>query len=234
MSGTGTAADVAPDAGTTIRVLLVDDQELMRAGFRMILDAQPDIEVVGEAADGVVALGLAARLRPDVVLMDVRMPRLDGIEATRRLLAASAQQGIDAPVVLVLTTFDLDEYVVGALRAGASGFLLKDLSASGLAEAVRVVARGDALLAPAATRRLVSELVRRFPDPGSRSRLDALTEREREVLHAVGTGLTNTEIAQRLFISEGTVKTHVGRLLDKLAARDRVQLVITAYECGLV
>jgi DNA-binding NarL/FixJ family response regulator len=218
----------------TIRVLLVDDQELMRAGFRMILDAQPDIEVVGEAADGVAALGHAATLQPDVVLMDVRMPRMDGIEATRRLLAASATSGIEPPVVLVLTTFDLDEYVIGALRAGASGFLLKDLSASGLAEAVRVVARGDALLAPAATRRLVSELVRRFPDPAGRTRLAALTEREREVLHEVGAGLTNAEIAQRLFISEGTVKTHVGRLLDKLAARDRVQLVITAYECGLV
>jgi DNA-binding NarL/FixJ family response regulator len=222
------------DTRATIRVLVVDDQELMRAGFRMILDAQPDIDVVGEAPDGVVALELAARLQPDVVLMDVRMPRLDGIEATRRLVEAATQRGVAPPVVLVLTTFDLDEYVVGALRAGASGFLHKDLSASGLAEAVRVVAGGEALLAPTATRRLVSELVRRFPDPAGRQRLGVLTEREREVLHAVGTGLTNTEIAQQLFISEGTVKTHVGRLLDKLTARDRVQLVITAYECGLV
>jgi DNA-binding NarL/FixJ family response regulator len=224
----------SPDSATPIRVLLVDDQELMRAGFRMILDAQPDIDVVGEAADGIVALDLAAKLQPDVVLMDVRMPRLDGIEATRRLVEAAALRGVAPPVVLVLTTFDLDEYVVGALRAGASGFLLKDLSASGLAEAVRVVASGEALLAPTATRRLVAELVRRFPDPSSRDRLRALTDREREVLHAVGSGLTNTEIAQRLFISEGTVKTPVGRWLDKLTARDRVQLVITAYECGLV
>jgi DNA-binding NarL/FixJ family response regulator len=212
-----------------IRVLLVDDQELMRAGFRMILDAQPDIEVVGEAADGQQGVDLSRSLQPDVVLMDVRMPRLDGIEATRRLM-----QQPDPPTVLVLTTFDLDDYVVGALRAGASGFLLKDLSAAGLAEAVRVVARGDALLAPAATRRLVSELVRRYPDPRVRNRLDDLTEREREVFEAVAGGYTNGEIAERLYLSEGTVKTYVGRLLDKLAARDRVQLVITAYECGVV
>jgi DNA-binding NarL/FixJ family response regulator len=220
--------------GATIRVLLVDDQELMRAGFRMILDAQPDIEVVGEAADGRVGVELADQLGPHVVLMDVRMPRLDGIEATRQILARAAQREAPAPAVLVLTTFDLDDYVVGALRAGASGFLLKDLSASGLAEGVRVVARGEALLAPAATRRLVSELVRRFPDPAGRRQLDALTDREKEVLIAVGRGRTNTEIATELFISEGTVKTYVGRLLDKLVARDRVQLVITAYECGLV
>jgi DNA-binding NarL/FixJ family response regulator len=212
-----------------IRVLLVDDQELMRAGFRMILDAQPDIVVVGEAADGQQGVDLCRSLQPDVVLMDVRMPRLDGIEATRRLM-----QQPDPPTVLVLTTFDLDDYVVGALRAGASGFLLKDLSAAGLAEAVRVVARGDALLAPAATRRLVSELVRRYPDPGARNRLGDLTEREREVFEAVACGYTNGEIAERLHLSEGTVKTYVGRLLDKLAARDRVQLVITAYECGVV
>lgn len=211
-----------------IRVLLVDDQELMRAGFRMILDAQPDIEVVGEAADGQQAIDLSRSLAPDVVLMDVRMPRLDGIEATRRLTRQP-----NAPTVLVLTTFDLDEYVVGALRAGASGFLIKDLSASGLAEAVRVVARGDALLAPTATRRLVAELVRRYPDPGSQDRLGNLTEREREVFEAVAAGLTNSEIAERLYLSEGTVKTYVGRLLDKLDARDRVQLVITAYECGV-
>ena len=209
-----------------ITVLLVDDQELMRAGFRMILNGHDDIDVVGEAADGRAGVDLAVKLRPDVVLMDVRMPHLNGIEATAQLMAQP-----DPPAVLVLTTFDLDEYVLGALQAGASGFLLKDLSASGLAEAIRVVARGDALLAPTATRRLIAELVRRQPsDP---TRLDQLTQREREVLHAIASGQTNHEIAEHLFISEGTVKAHIGRLLTKLQARDRVQLVITAYQTGL-
>ncbi len=209
-----------------ISVLLVDDQELMRAGFRMILNAHDDIDVVGEAADGLQALEQASRLRPDLVLMDVRMPNLNGVDATAELMKRA-----HPPAVLVLTTFDLDEYVIGALNAGASGFLLKDLSASGLADAIRVVARGDALLAPSATRRLIAEFVRRQPtDP---SRLDELTQRERDVLQAISNGRTNSEIAQELFISEGTVKAHIGRLLSKLDARDRVQLVIIAYQTGL-
>ncbi|HEU4396562.1 MAG TPA: response regulator transcription factor [Actinomycetota bacterium] len=215
-----------------IRVLVVDDQGLVRAGFRMILEAQPDIEVVGEAADGLDAVAAARRLRPDVVLMDIRMPRLDGLEATRRL----AGPGVADPVrVLMLTTFDLDEYVFEALRAGASGFLLKDLPREDLVAAVRVVAAGDALLAPQVTRRLIEEFARRpapaDPAPGA---IDALTARERETLGLLARGLSNAEMAAALYVSEHTVKTHVGNVLAKLGLRDRIHAVILAYEIGLV
>jgi DNA-binding NarL/FixJ family response regulator len=219
-------------ADGTIGVLVVDDQGLVRAGFRMILEAQPDIEVVGEAADGLDAVAAARRLRPDVVLMDIRMPRLDGLEATRRL----AGPGVADPVrVLMLTTFDLDEYVFEALRAGASGFLLKDLPREDLVAAVRVVAAGDALLAPQVTRRLIEEFARR-PVPGAAApgTLDALTARERETLGLLARGLTNAEIAAALYVSEHTVKTHVGNVLAKLGLRDRIHAVILAYEIGLV
>jgi DNA-binding NarL/FixJ family response regulator len=220
------------NADGRIGVLVVDDQGLVRAGFRMILEAQPDIEVVGEAADGLDAVAAARRLRPDVVLMDIRMPRLDGLEATRRL----AGPGVADPVrVLMLTTFDLDEYVFEALRAGASGFLLKDLPREDLVAAVRVVAAGDALLAPQVTRRLIEEFARRpargTPVPGT---LDALTARERETLGLLARGLTNAEMAAALYVSEHTVKTHVGNVLAKLGLRDRIHAVILAYEIGLV
>jgi DNA-binding NarL/FixJ family response regulator len=213
-----------------IRVLIADDQALVRGGFRLILEAQRDIEVVGEADDGREALAKARELEPDVVLMDIRMPELDGLEATRRLVA-----GGGAPRVLILTTFDLDEYVYEAMKAGASGFLLKDVRPEQLAEAVRVVACGEALLAPAITRRLVEEFVRR-PPPGSRApvALSDLTERELEVLRLVATGLSNAEIAASLFVSEATVKTHVTHILTKLRLRDRVQAVVLAYESGLI
>jgi DNA-binding NarL/FixJ family response regulator len=215
-----------------IRVLVVDDQGLVRAGFRMILEAQPDIEVVGEAADGLDAVDAARRLRPDVVLMDIRMPRLDGLEATRRL----AGPGQADPVrVLILTTFDLDEYVFEALRAGASGFLLKDLPREDLVTAVRVVAGGEALLAPTITRRLIEEFARRpvgaAPDPAA---LEDLTARERESLELMARGLSNAEMATALYVSEHTVKTHVGNVLAKLGLRDRIHAVILAYEVGLV
>lgn len=210
-----------------IRLLLVDDQTLVRAGFRSILDGEDGIEVVGEAADGAEAVRLAVRLRPDVVLIDIRMPVLDGLAATGQIVART-----DARVI-ILTTFDLDEYVYGALRAGASGFLVKDTEPAELIHAVRVVARGDALIAPAITRRLIAEFAARVrhPDPGPR--LSVLTEREREVLTLVAAGLSNDEIAARLVLSPATAKTHVSRIMTKAQVRDRAQLVILAYESGL-
>jgi DNA-binding NarL/FixJ family response regulator len=212
-----------------IRVLIADDQALVRGGFRMILEAQKDIEVVGEAADGREAVAQARELRPDVVLMDIRMPEVDGIEATRRL------SDNDSTRVLMLTTFDLDEYVYEAMKAGASGFLLKDVRPEQLAEAVRVVAAGEALLAPAITRRLIEEFVSR-PAPGSGmpAEISGLTDRELEVLKLVARGLSNAGIASTLFLSEATVKTHVTHILAKLHVRDRVQAVVLAYESGLV
>jgi DNA-binding NarL/FixJ family response regulator len=213
---------------TRIRVLIADDQALMRTGFRMILDAQDDIEVVGEAIDGADAIRRFEALSPDVVVMDVRMPTMDGIEATRRLSA------LDRPArVLILTTFDLDEYVYEALRAGASGFLLKDRPPEELVAAVRVVASGEALLAPSVTRRLIEEFARKAPAVKP-TELDELTEREREVLVLMAKGLSNAEIARALFVAETTVKTHVGRVLHKLGLRDRAQAVVLAYESGLV
>jgi DNA-binding NarL/FixJ family response regulator len=214
-----------------IRVLIADDHELMRNGLRAILDAQQDIEVVGEAEHGAQAVENAIRLRPDVVIMDIRMPRLDGIEATKRL----AVQGEKAPKVLVLTTFDLDDYVYEALRAGAAGFLLKDTPPRQLAEAVRTIAAGESLLAPAVTKRLIERYVSRPPgDTARRERFAELTERELEVLQLITRGLSNAEIGARLFLSEATVKTHVTRILGKLGVRDRVQAVVLAYETGLV
>jgi DNA-binding NarL/FixJ family response regulator len=212
------------------RVLIADDQALVRAGFRKLLESAPDIEVVGEAADGREAVDQARRLRPTVVLMDIRMPRLDGIEATRRLTADG-----DDTRVLILTTFGLDDYVYEALRAGASGFMLKDAPPEELLAAVEVVARGDALIAPAVTRSVIEEFVRRSPAPSPPPPLlDKLTVREREVLELLARGLSNAEIAERLVVGSGTVKTHVARVLSKLGLRDRVQAVILAYESGLV
>jgi DNA-binding NarL/FixJ family response regulator len=214
----------------TIRVLIADDQGMVRTGFTAYLSAQPDIEVVGEACNGEEAVARTAELRPDVVLMDIRMPVMDGLTATRELA------GVDgAPKVLILTTFDLDDYVYEALRAGASGFLLKDASAQQLAEAVRVVAAGEALIAPSVTRRLIAEFARLGgPRAPARAKLDELTERETEVLSLIAQGLSNTEIAEKLFVAEQTVKTHVGRILMKLGVRDRVQVVVRAYESGYV
>jgi DNA-binding NarL/FixJ family response regulator len=225
-------------ATAPIRVLIADDQALVRGGFRLILEAQPDIEVVGEATDGVEAVELARRLRPDVVLMDVRMPRLDGIGATRRLagITEAAAPGAEATIrVLILTTFDHDEYVYEAMRAGASGFLLKTVRPRQLAAAVRDVAAGDALLAPDITRRLIEQFVHR-PPPGSAvpPALGELTPRELEVLRLVARGLSNAEIAAALVVGETTVRTHVTRILAKLGVRDRVQAVVAAYESGLV
>jgi DNA-binding NarL/FixJ family response regulator len=215
----------------TIRVLIADDQGMVRTGFTAFLSAQPDIEVVGEASNGAEAVDHAARLRPDVVLMDVRMPVMDGLTATRHIAGGDG----GGPKVLILTTFDLDDYVYEALRAGASGFLLKDASAQQLADAVRVVAAGEALLAPSVTRRLISEFARLGgPRSPSRRKLDDLTERETEVLALVAQGLSNTEIAQRLYLAEQTVKTHVGRIFMKLGVRDRAQAVVYAYESGLL
>ncbi|MEU4577368.1 response regulator [Nonomuraea sp. ATR24] len=215
-----------------IRVLIADDQGMVRTGFTVFLSAQPDIQVVGEAADGREAIERAAELAPDVVLMDVRMPVMDGLEATRRLLASGARSK-----VLILTTFDLDDYVYEALRAGASGFLLKDASAAQLAEAVRIVAAGDALIAPAITRRLIHEFAK-LPRPRASSpadsRLGELTDRETEVLTLIAQALSNQEIADKLVLAEQTVKTHVGRVLMKLGLRDRAQAIVYAYETGLV
>ncbi|MGK5555202.1 response regulator [Actinomadura kijaniata] len=217
-----------------MRVVIVDDQGMVRAGFGVLLNAQPDIEVVGEAVNGEEGLRVVADLRPDVVLMDVRMPVMDGLEATRRLLDGSPDAA-DPPKVLMLTTFDLDDYVYEALRAGASGFLLKDASAGELADAVRVVAAGDALLSPSITKRLISEFSRLgAPRPPSRARLAELTERETEVLTLVARGLSNGEIAAELVVAEQTVKTHFGRILMKLGLRDRPQAIVYAYEVGLV
>ena len=213
-----------------IRILIADDHELLRDGLRGMLDAQEDMEVVGEAPDGAQAVDEAIRLHPDVVIMDIRMPRLDGIEATKRLKA----QGERAPRVLVLTTFDLDEYVFEALRAGAGGFMLKDAPPRQLAEAVRTVAAGESLLAPAVTKRLIERYVSRPPaDTVRRERFAELTERELEVLKLLTRGLSNVEIGERLFLSAATVKTHVTRVLSKLGVRDRVQAVVLAYESGL-
>ncbi|MEW1905271.1 MULTISPECIES: response regulator transcription factor [unclassified Streptomyces] len=215
-----------------IRVVLADDQTLVRAGFRSILSDEEDIEVVGEAGDGERAIGLARELRPDVVLMDIRMPVLDGLEATRRITADERLEGVR---VIVLTTFDADDHVYGALRAGASGFLVKDTEPMELLHAVRVVARGDALISPAVTRRLIAEFAGRADrQPDQSPRLNALTEREREVLGLVGAGLSNDEIAGRLVLSPATAKTHVSRIMTKLAVRDRAQLVILAYESGMI
>ncbi|TCP57361.1 LuxR family two component transcriptional regulator [Tamaricihabitans halophyticus] len=214
-----------------IRVLVVDDQELMRVGFRMVLGAQDDVEIAGEAADGAAAVRMASELRPDVVLMDIRMPVLDGVEATRQIAAG----GKDSARILVMTTFDLDEYVLSALRAGASGFLLKDTPPDDLVSALRSVAAGDSVVSPSVTRRLLDRFI---GETGSEladaSVLDVLTEREREVLTLIAGGHSNTEIAGQLFLSEATVKTHVGRVLSKLELRDRVQAVVLAYETGLV
>jgi DNA-binding NarL/FixJ family response regulator len=215
-----------------IRVVIVDDQAMVRAGFTSLLSAEPDIEVVGDAADGEAAVELVCRLEPDVTLMDIRMPRLDGISATQRLVEARVETK-----VLVLTTFDLDEYVFDALRAGASGFLLKDATAEELAAAVRVVSAGESLLAPGVTRRVIDAFVRRAPAPPRApvdQRLSSLTPRELEVLGLVARGFSNLDIAERLFVSEGTTKTHVSNVLAKLGVRDRVQAVVFAYEVGVV
>jgi DNA-binding NarL/FixJ family response regulator len=212
-------------------VLIVDDQALQRLGFRMLLEAQPDVTVVGEATHGAEAVRMAADLRPDVVLMDVRMPGMDGIEATRRIVETGSRSR-----VLVLTTFDLDEYAYGALRSGASGFLLKDALPDELVAGIRAVAAGDSVISPGLTRKLIDAFTSHLPGhaPDQERRLDRLTEREREVLTAVATGWTNAEIAERLHLAESTVKSHVSNILTKLGARDRVQAVIFAYDVGLV
>ena len=211
-----------------IRVLVVDDQPLVRSGFRMVLEERADLELVGEAADGVEALELARELDPDVILMDVRMPNLDGVEATRQLVESGTRARI-----LVLTTFDLDEYVYAAIRAGASGFLLKDVEPAELVDAIRVVAAGNSLFGPAATERLVTRFAQQ-PAPDAGRTLDELTEREKEILTLLASGLSNAELADKLFLSETTVKTHVSSILRKLHVRDRVQAVIAAYDAGLV
>jgi DNA-binding NarL/FixJ family response regulator len=215
----------------SVRVLIADDQALVRTGFRMILDAEPDLEVVGEATDGLEAVEMAGSLKPDVILMDIRMPGVDGLEATRRI---SADPDLAAVHILILTTFEEDEYVFEAIRFGASGFLVKDTEPVELLHAVRVVARGDALLSPGVTRRLIGEFAAKAKKVPSTSTLDVLTEREREVVGLVGEGLTNDEIAARLVVSPATAKTHVSRAMIKLNARDRAQLVVLAYESGLV
>jgi len=219
----------------TVRVFLVDDQEMVRAGFKMLVDSQPDLTVVGEAGDGAQALERLATTPADVVLMDVRMPRMDGVEATRHLLARA-----EAPRVLVLTTFDLDEYAFAALRAGAAAFLLKDARPEDLLGAIRTVHAGDSVVAPSTTRRLLEHFAASLPDGtdppsvAAGARLEGVTDRERQVLELVGRGLSNTEIAETFVVSEATVKTHIGRLLAKTGSRDRVQLVVLAYETGLV
>ena len=217
----------------TIRCLIADDQAMVREGFSALLDAQPDIEVVGQAADGFEATRLSDELRPDVVLMDVRMPTMDGLEAARRILASPRSER--PPLVLMLTTFDLDEYVYEALRLGASGFLLKDAPAEELVRAVRVIASGEALLAPSITRRLIADFAQsNRPQRPTPARLEVLTPREREVLQLIARGLSNAEICERLVVAPQTTKTHVGRILTKLGLRDRAQAVVVAYESGLV
>ncbi|WP_425957057.1 response regulator [Xylanimonas sp. McL0601] len=227
----------AEGAAGPVRVVLVDDQQLVRAGFRMVIDSQPDLTVVAEAGDGIEALRVLAHEPADVVLMDVRMPRMDGLTATARLTESP-----DAPRVVVLTTFDLDEYVLEAIRSGASGFLLKDAPPEEMLAAIRTVHRGDAVIAPSSTRRLLEHLVTALPEASAdggdaspeHAALATLTDREREVLVLMARGRSNTEIAADLFVAEATVKTHVGRVLSKLGARDRVQAVVVAYETGLV
>jgi DNA-binding NarL/FixJ family response regulator len=214
-----------------IRVLLADDQVLVRAGFRALLDAQPDVDVVGEASDGEQAFRMAAELVPDVVLMDIRMPGVDGLAATRRIAADQRLAGVR---VVIVTTFGLDEYVFEAIRSGASGFLVKDTEPTGLLQAVRVVAAGEALLSPSVTRQLIEEFAARAKQPQPDRTLQRLTEREREVVALVGEGLSNQEIADRLVVSPATAKTHVSRAMRELGARDRAQLVVIAYESGLV
>jgi DNA-binding NarL/FixJ family response regulator len=211
----------------SIRVLVADDQSMVRAGFRMLLGGEPDIEVVAEASNGLEAVDKAARFRPTVVLMDIRMPELDGLQATRRILAAD-----DATRILILTTFDLDEYVYEALRAGASGFVLKDDPPEQLLAAIRVVAGGDALLSPAITKRVIKQFAR-IPDPAPRRELDDLTERELDVFRLIARGLSNAEIGRELYISDTTVKTHITHILQKLNLRDRVQAVVLAYQTGV-
>jgi DNA-binding NarL/FixJ family response regulator len=214
-----------------IRVALADDQELVRAGFAALLDAEDDIEVVGEAADGEQAVRIAARAVPDVLLMDIRMPRLDGIEATRRI---AATPGLDPVRVVILTTFELDEYVFEGLRAGAAGFLVKDTGAAELIRAVRVVAAGESLLSPTVTRRLIAEFASRTRPPRSLDGVEELTPREREVVALIASGLSNEEISREIYVSPSTVKTHAARAMTKLRARDRAQLVVFAYQAGLV
>jgi DNA-binding NarL/FixJ family response regulator len=218
---------------SALRVLIVDDQALIRAGFAMILGTEEDIDIVGEATNGVEALRLARQLKPDVILMDIRMPEMDGITATRAL-CEQTDNASDCPKVIILTTFDLDDYVYDALRAGASGFLLKDTSPEDLAEAIRVVASGEALLSPSITRKLLEEFTRTPAAPQPSPALNDLTEREEEVLRELARGLSNSEIAEALFVSETTVKTHISHILTKLELRDRVQAVVVAYESGLV
>jgi DNA-binding NarL/FixJ family response regulator len=214
-----------------IRVLLADDQRLVRAGFRSILEDEDDIEVVGEAGDGETAVSACRELRPDVVLMDIRMPGMDGLEASRVI---AGDERLASVKMVILTTFDLDDYVYGALRAGATGFLVKDTEPEELVQAVRVAARGDALISPSVTRRLIAEFAGRVKGPESDPRLDALTDREREVMQLVAAGRTNGEIAARLVVTPSTAKTHVSRIMSKLGARDRSQVVVLAYESGMV
>ncbi|MBO1902400.1 response regulator transcription factor [Leucobacter weissii] len=223
--------DGPPATGPVIRVAIIDDQAMVRQGFGALLDAQGDLSVVGSAADGDEAVALVRRTRPDVVLMDIRMPRMNGLDATRAILG---MPGLEHPRVIMLTTFDADEYVFSALQAGASGFLLKDATAEDLVAAVRIVAGGDALLAPSITSRLIADYVARPPAHARSATLAPLTERELDVMRLVAGGSSNAEIAQQLFLSEQTVKTHVSRILGKLGLRDRTQMVIAAYESGLV